>query len=170
MRASAVSMTNLTAGANQIFEITIDKWSPTDLRQRLITAMVEKGQNQLLSELRKAPVSGRIRIPGWQGDDPQNYRLGWDLHYTAHEPLPEGGERIVIGTDRLMTMWEEVNQPRSYDYPLMFMEIHMPKTGKGEGRMMGATQIQFDKKKKTIAFEQFSAGVVRLNEITVEKK
>jgi len=170
MRAFAVNMTNIATGANNILEITIDRWSTAEERKKLIAAMVEKGQDALLSQLQKVPVKGRIRIPGWMGPDPNNYQLGWDLRYTWHEPLPEGGERMVIGTDRYMSMWEVRNQPRTVDYPFTLMEIRFPKEGKGEGRMAVATQFQFDKKKNMIELEQFSAGTVRLNEITVEKK
>jgi hypothetical protein len=170
MRAFAVNMTNVATGANGVLDITIDNWSTEDLRGRLVAAMVDKGQDGLLDVLRKAPIIGRIRIPGWQGPDPQNYRLGWDLRYARDEKLPDGGDRMTIGTDRLMSMWEIRNRPRSYDYPLLLMQIVIPKEGKGEGRMFAATQIQFDKKKNSIEFEQFSAGDLRLNEITVEKK
>jgi len=170
MRAFAVNMTNIATGANNILEITIDRWSSTAERQQLITTMVEKGQDGLLARLQKVPVKGRVRIPGWMGPDPNNYRLGWDLRYTWHEPLPEGGERFVIATDRYMSMWEVRNQPRTVDYPFTLMEIRFPKEGKGEGRMAVATQFTFDKKKNMIELEQFSAGTVRLNEITIEKK
>jgi hypothetical protein len=169
MRAFAVSMTNTGTGANLIFEIRITNWSTAEQRQQLIAAMVDKGQNELLSVMRKQSAKGRIRIPAWQGPDPQNYRLGWDLRYAWHNPLPDGGERIVIGVDRQMTMWELQEQPRSVDYPFSFMEIHMPKSGKGEGRMTAMTQVQFDKKTNTIGFEQFSAGAVRLSEVTIDK-
>ena len=170
MRAFAVNMTNIATGANNILEITIDRWSTTAERQQLITTMVEKGQDALLSRLQKVPVKGRVRIPGWMGPDPNNYRLGWDLRYTWHEPLSDGGERFVIATDRYMSMWEVRNQPRTVDYPFTLMEIRFPKEGKGEGRMAVATQFTFDKKKNMIELEQFSAGTVRLNEITIEKK
>ena len=83
---------------------------------------------------------------------------------------PDGGERFVIATDRYMSMWEVRNQPRTVDYPFTLMEIRFPKEGKGEGRMAVATQFTFDKKKNMIELEQFSAGTVRLNEITIEKK
>jgi hypothetical protein len=169
MRAFAVNMTNVLTGANGIFEIRVTNWSTAAQRERLITTMAEKGQNALLSAMRKESIKGRIRIPGWQGPDPQNYRLGWDLRYAWHDSLPEGGERIVIGTDRYMSMWEIRNQPRTVDYPFTFIELHMPREGKGEGRMTAATQLQFDKKTKTISLEQYSAGTLHLNEITIEK-
>jgi hypothetical protein len=170
MRAFAVNMTNVATGANGILEITIDRWSTTEERQRFIAAMADKGQNELLKLLERAPVKGRIRIPGWQGPDPNNYRLGWNLRYTWHEPLAEGGQRFVIATDRYMTMWEVANQPRTVDYPFTFIEIRFPKEGKGEGRMAVATKVMFDKRKNLIELQQYSAGTVRLNEITVEKK
>ena len=170
MRAFAVNMTNALTGANGIFEITIERWSTAAERQDLITTMTDKGQDALLSRLRKVPVKGRIRIPGWTGPDPNNYRLGWNLRYTWHEPLPEGGERLMIATDRYMSMWELRNQPRTVDYPFTFVEIRLPPEGKGEGRMAAFAQVSFDKKKNLIELERYSAGQVALNEITVEKR
>jgi len=171
MRAFAVNMTNVSAprGNAGIMQIRISGWSATATRQRLIDTVLAKGQDALLSALQKEPSRGRISLPNWQGADPQNYRLGWDLRYTAHDALPDGGERIVIATDRQMSMWEVRERPRTYDYPFTLIEIRIPKEGKGEGRMFGATQIRFDKKKNQIVLEQYSAGEVRLNEITIDK-
>jgi hypothetical protein len=164
-------MTNvqLPRGNAGMLQIRITGWSPDATRQRLISTMLEKGQDDLLKALQKERSKGRISIPGWTGADPQNYRLGWDLRYTHRDTLPDGGERIVIATDRQMSFWEVSNRPRTYDYPFMLIEIRMPKEGKGEGRMFGATQISFDKKKNQIVLEQYSAGEVRLNEISVMK-
>ena len=171
IRAFAVNMTNVATGANGILEILIDKWSTSAERQDLIKTMLEKGQDELLKRLQKVPVKGRIRLPNWQGPDPNNYRLGWDLRYALHETLPDnGGDRILIATDRYMSFWELRNQPRTVDYPFTFLEIHFPKEGKGEGRMALANQIRFDKKKNVIELEQYSAGDIRLSEITAEKK
>src|SRR5262245_4128433 len=169
--AFAVNMTNvnLPRGNAGTIQIRITGWSAEATRERLISTMLDKGQNALLSALQKEPEQGRISIPGWQGADPQNYRLGWALRYTARDALPDGGERIVIATDRQMSMWEVRNRPRTYDYPFTLIEIRMPSSGKGEGRMFGATQIRFDKKKNQIVLEQYSAGEIRLNEIEVMK-
>jgi hypothetical protein len=171
MRAFAVNMTNvsLPRGNAGMMQIRITGWSSEAERKQLIETMIGKGQNALLSALQKVPVKGRISLPNWQGPDPQNYRLGWNLRYTWHDALPDGGERIVIGTDRQMSMMEVRERPRSFDYPFTLLEIRIPKDGKGEGRLFGATQIQFDKKKNQIVLEQYSAGEVRLNEITIDK-
>jgi hypothetical protein len=170
MRAFVVNMTNVRTGSNNVFEITLDQYSTAAERQDLIDTMTSGGQNALLKKMQKIPIKGRIRIPGWVGPDPNNYRLGWDLRYAWRAPLEEGGTRFVLGTDRPMSMAEIRNQPRSVDYPFTFIEIHMPKEGKGEGRATGATQVIFDTKKNMIELERYSAGTVLLNEVTAEKK
>jgi len=172
MRAFTVNMTNVNVprGNAGIMQIRITGWSPAATRQRLIDTFLAKKQDGLLSALQKEKSKGRLSLPNWQGPDPQNYRLGWDIRYAAHDALPDGGERIVIATDRQMSMWEVRERPRSYDYPFTLIEIRMPKEGKGEGRAFGATQINFDKKKNQIVLEQYSAGEIRLNEIEIDKK
>jgi len=169
MHAFAVNMSNNLSGANAVLEITVDRWSSAAERGKLLDT-VPKGQDALLSALQKQSVKGRIRIPGWTGPDPNNYRLGWDLRYTWHEPLPEGGERMVIGTDRYMSMWEVRNQPRTTDYPFTLMQIEFPKEGTGQGKMMPFTMIDFDKKKNAMVLENYGSQPVNLNNITVEKK
>jgi hypothetical protein len=169
MRAFGVNMSNNLTGANGIVEITLDKWSTADERTKLLET-VPKGQDALLRALQKAPVKGRIRLPNFPGQDPQNYRLGWNLRYAWHEALDEGGERIVIATDRYMSFWEVTNQPRTVDYPFLLIQIHLNKEGKGEGKLAAFTQITFDKKKNVMEIENYGTEPVRLNEITTEKK
>jgi hypothetical protein len=169
MRAFAVNMSNNLTGANGIIQITLDQWSTAQERTNLLQT-VPKGQDDLVRALQKVPVKGRINIPGWTGPDPQNYRLGWDLRYAWHEPLPDGGERIVVATDRQMSFRETVNNPRTTDYPFLLIQIHLTKDGKGEGKMAPFTQITFDKKKNVMEMEIYGTEPVRLNNITVEKK
>jgi hypothetical protein len=170
IRAWAVNMSNNLTGANAVLEITVDKWSSADERTKLL-ATVPEGQDTLLRALQKLPVKGRVRIPGWTGPDPQNYRLGWNLQYTWHEPLPDGGERVVIATDRQMSFRETVNNPRTTDYPFLLMQIHLSKDGTtGEGKMAAFAQIRFDKKKNVMEIENYGTEPQRLNNITVEKK
>jgi hypothetical protein len=168
MRAFAVNMSNNLTGANGIIQITLDRWSTAEERTNLLQT-VPKGQDDLIRALQRLPTKGRINIPGWTGPDPQNYRLGWDLKYARHESLPDGGERIVVATDRQMSFRETVNNPRTTDYPFLLIQIHV-KDNKGEGKMAPFTQITFDKKKNVMEMEIYGTEPVRLNNITVEKK
>jgi len=169
LSAWAVSMGTTATGANAVVDIRINKWSTDKDREDLIAVFLDKGQDKLLDALQKKPEMGRISIPGRRGPDPTQTRLGWTLRYTRQWPGEDGGKRIMIATDRVMTFAEVQQKPRSYDYPFTFIEIHLNKDGEGEGKMAVATQLQFDKKKNTIVFENYSSEPVRLNQVKVTK-
>jgi len=76
--------------------------------------------------------------------------------------------RIVIITPRIIGFREEVNRPRTHDYPFSMFQMQFNKEGKGEGRMAYATQINFDKKNNTIELENYSSEPVRLNNLELE--
>ena len=168
--AFAVNMSNIATGTTAVVQINIDKWSTAEEREHLITTMLEKGSDALLRELQKAPVKGRFRIPNARRPDPHQLALGHDIRYAWQTPLPEGGRRIVLATDRYIGFEEARNQPRSIDYPFTLMEIRVNKDGKGEGKAAVATKISFDKGKKQIELENYSSEPVRLNEVQVKVK
>jgi hypothetical protein len=169
LSAWAVSMGTTATGANAVVDIRINKWSTEKEREELIKVFLDKGQDKLLDALQKVPEKGRISIPGRRGPDPTQTRLGWTLRYAMQWPAEDGGRRIMIATDRVMTFAEVQQRPRSYDYPFTFIEIHLNKDGEGEGKMAVATQLQFDKKKNTIVFENYSSEPVRLNQVKITK-
>ena len=170
MTAFAVNMSNVASGkTTAVMDIRITRWSTQKQREDLITTATEKGQDALLRALQKMPDHGRISIPGWQGPDPHNARLGWVLHYAYETPGEDGGYRIGIATDRYIGMWEARNQPRTIDYPFSLLELRVGKDGKGVGKMAVATKIDYDKKKKQIVLENYSSEPVRLNEVKIEK-
>jgi hypothetical protein len=168
--AFAVNMSNIATGSNAVVDITVNAWSTAEERTHLITTVLEKGSDALLRELQKAPVKGRFRIPGARRPDPHHLALGLDLHYAWQTPLPEGGRRIVLATDRYIGFQEARNQPRSIDYPITLMEIRVDKDGKGVGKMAVATKISFDKKKNQIELENYASEPVRLNNLQVKLK
>jgi hypothetical protein len=164
----AVNMSNIGTGANAVVQIRIDSWSTAEERKKLITTMIEKNADALLRELQKMPNHGRFSIPGLQGPDPHQLRLGHDLHYTWQTPQPDGGRRIVIATDRYIGFAEARNQPRTIDYPFTLFEIRVDKNGEGQGKVAVATKITFDKKKNAIELENYSSEPVRLNNVKVK--
>ena len=168
--AFAINMSTIGTGANAMVDITIDRWSTAEEREQLITTMLEKGPDALLRALQSVPVKGRFRVPGKQGPDPYQLGLGHDLRYTWQTPLPEGGRRIVIITDRYIGMREARTQPRTMDYPFTLFEIRVNKDGEGEGKMAVATKITFDKTNKQVELENYSSEPVRLNNVKAKVK
>lgn len=141
------------AGAS-VVEIDVTRWSSEAEQQRLTDALLKGGPDGLLDTLREMPSVGTIRTPD---------SLGYDLRFAHQQPADDGGRRIVIGTDRPISFWEAVNQPRSVDYPFTVIEIHMPKEGLGEGKASIATRITA--RGKVISLENFATTPVQLNEV-----
>jgi hypothetical protein len=170
LSAFAVNMSTAQRGKNTaVVDIRLKRWSTPAEREKLITTAVEKGQDALLRELQRMPDHGQISIPGWQGPDPHNARLGWRLHYAVASKGEDGGLRIAIATDRYIGMWEARESPRTIDYPFSLIDMRFDDSGKGVGKFAVATKIEFDKKKNQLVLENYASEPVRLNEIKIEK-
>jgi hypothetical protein len=162
--AIAVNMSNVGSKGAEPIDITIERWSTDAEEARLRDALVEKGSDKLLGELQKIkPRAGYIR--------PSSGGLGWNIQYARRVDLPDGGYRVVFGTDRPMSFQELWNQPRSAEYDFMLGELRIRADGKGEGKVVPRAKIEFDKDRNVIEVENYASEPVRLTEVTqVEPK
>jgi hypothetical protein len=157
--ANAVSLATPGPTGTAVIEISVTRWSPQAESDRLIKTLADKGPEKLLETLRDLPKAGFIRTPG---------NLGYDLRYARKEPLEEGGEQIVIATDRPIGLWEAVNRPRTIDYPFTLIEMRLDNKGNGEGKLSLATKIVYDKRRSTVVLENYSSAPVMLTKIRRE--
>ena len=154
----AVNMDAATMAASTgRIDITINRWSTDGERDRLLEALVEKGSENLLATLQKVrPPVGYVRAEG---------SLSWDVYYARFHPGEDGGYRLVFATDRPISFWEARNRTRSSEYEFMLCEIHMKRTGEGEGKLAVMAKITFDKKTKTIEIENYDTEPIRLTKV-----
>src|ERR1051325_4432869 len=61
--ANAVSTSPQYGTGQQIVDINVTRWSTPAERDRLVAALMNKGQNELLKELQKMKQTGTIRTP-----------------------------------------------------------------------------------------------------------
>jgi hypothetical protein len=155
--ASAININNGQAGN---IDITVNRWSTDKQRDALMAVVQSKGPEKLLDALQDMPAMGHFGAPG---------NLSWDIHFARKMPLPDGGERVVLITDRRIGFWEAANQPRSIDYPFTVIDIRLNRDGEGEGKMSIATKVIYDKKENMISLENFQTSPVLLNNIRREK-
>jgi len=144
---------NTNNGGSTPVEIVVDRWSTDAERQRLVKALREKGPETLLSMLQDMRKVGYIR---------QTSSIGWDLRYAHREAIPDGGERVVVATDRPIGTWEASNQPRTIDYPFTVVELRLNTSGEGQGKMTYATKITVDKDSGSIVLENWGTSPVLL--------
>jgi hypothetical protein len=153
---------NLNNGARtNTVDIVIERWSTPEEIDQLRGILIEKGGKDLLPALQKIkPRCGYVRTTN---------TLGWDAQFARETQLEDGTRRIVIATDRPISFWEARNNPRSRDYEFTLAEIRLPKEGKGEGKLISAAKLTYDKEKKTLEIENYQREPVRLNEIRLVK-
>jgi hypothetical protein len=159
--AIAVSLNGgpATTGGGRV-QISIDRLSTEQDRAKLISAFQEKGPDKLLDVLKDSPIVGSFKLPN---------TLAWDLRYAFETPLPDGGRRLILATDRRIGFQEAASGGRSNDYPFSLIEIHFDKNGKGSGTYSVATKISLSKDKKTVELENYGREPVRLTEGIMEK-
>jgi hypothetical protein len=151
---------NMNRGAAGSIEIVVDRWSTDKERDKMMSVLMDKGADKLLDVLQDMPRIGYFRAPG---------SLGWDIHFARKVPLPDGGERLVLVTDRRISFWEAANQPRSIDYPFTVIELRLNREGEGEGKMSLATKIIPDKENNIITLENYETQPVMLNSVKRER-
>jgi len=151
---------NMDRGGTASIEIAVNRWSTDAERDKLLNVLMEKGPDKLLDVLQDMPRVGYFR---------NVQSIGYDIHYARHTPLPEGGERVVLATDRRIGFWEAANRPRSIDYPFTVIELHLNKDGEGEGKMSVATKIIADKENKIVTLENYATSPVLLQGVKREK-
>jgi hypothetical protein len=158
--ALAVNMSNVGRTGATTVQITVNRWSTDAERDRLMTTLLEQGPEKLLETLQKMPRVGYFRTPN---------SIGYDLHYARRTPLPDGGERVVLATDRRISFWEAANRPRSIDYPFTLIELRIRPDGDGEGKMSLATKITADKENNIIVLEDYGNQPVLLTSVKRER-
>ena len=151
---------NMNRGAAGPIDIVVNRWSTDKDRDRLMSVMMEKGPEKLLDALQDMPRMGYIKTPD---------SIGWDLHFARKMPGKDGGERVVLVTDRRIGFWEARNQPRSIDYPFTVIELRLNRDGEGEGKMSIATKIIPDKENNIVTLENYDIQPVLLTNIKREK-
>ena len=157
--ATAVNMGSGPGMAGRVL-LSVDRWTTDKERENLLRVFTEKGPDRAFDVLQDMPKAGYIRLPN---------TLAWDLRYAFETPLPEGGRRVVLVTDRPISMREAVNNPRTTDYPFTLLEIRFDKSGVGVGKMSVATKISVSKDKQTMELENYGIEPVRLTEVRIEK-
>jgi hypothetical protein len=154
-RFTAIAIVNNTRAAGAgIVQIDISRWSTSAERSGLLNVLKKQGAEKLLDALQDTRPVGTIKTPD---------SLGYDLHYASQTPLPEGGRRIVLATDRPISFWEATRRPRTIDYPFTVIQMEIGKDGKGKGTLSYATKII--PAGDTIVLENFDTQPVMLTEI-----
>jgi hypothetical protein len=161
--------TNMAVGNAETVKINVLSWTAAPEREKLLAVLKEKGEEQLLEALKAAPSAGYI----WTSES-----LGYSLRYTFKTTLPNGGERIIVATDRPLGAWSRTAWKASAskgakdakEPQLTLIEIRLNRQGRGEGKMSLAGRIVADADGNTLALDNYAGAPVLLKGATRVKE
>jgi hypothetical protein len=161
LRLRAFAM-DLNRGArSSSLDIVVERWSTPQEIKSFQAASVEGGDDALLKALQKTkPRCGYVR--------PET-GLPWDVYLATETPLPTGGRKIVVASDRPVSISEASNPSTLEDYKFSLVEIRLGADGKGEGSAIPYAELSYDPDTKSFDVENYEQVPVRLSEVTVVK-
>jgi hypothetical protein len=152
---------NLNPGAGMRLQINVLKWATETERDALLSVLTDKSDSGLGAALEKAPTIGYI----WDGG-----HLGYCLRYAQRVPQPDGGERIILLTDRPLGSWgREAWKPSGRllqpPYSFTLVELRLDKHGRGYGKMSLSTRVTADTDAQTVTLENYAAAPVLIDDV-----
>jgi len=108
--------------------------------------------------LGRAPTIGYI----WTSDI-----TGYSIKYACQTTMADGGERIVLATDRRLgaytNAWKAATQAPETDYAFTVIELRMDPKGGGEGKTSLTSKIAVDEVAKTLQLENYGTALTSLS-------
>jgi hypothetical protein len=147
---------NLNPGAGEELRINVFKWATDAERDAMLGVVKGKDENAIAPALEKAPTVGII----WG-----SWPYGYSVRYAQRVALPEGGERIILITERPLgsrgrAQWKPVAPVTAPDYAFTLIELRLNKAGRGEGKMSLGAKVVVDPNGQTLTLENYAAAPV----------
>jgi hypothetical protein len=106
----------------------------------------------LFTVLQNGPVNGYM----WTSEV-----TGYAIRYAYKLPLPNGGQRIILATDRRLgasnATWKPVGGATPTEYEFTVMEFRLSPKGDGEGKASLTGKVTVDSASKSIALDGYDA-------------
>jgi hypothetical protein len=154
---SAVAIGQAGAAAGKSFGLTVyvdGVSAPGDIDE-LVGTLKQKGQDGVVSAMEKMKDIGRVAPTG---------SVGTGMRVVLVRPTPDGGQHIVLATNRPITFAELYNGTRSRDYPIGIVVLNVDKDGKGTGSFAPRCKVRFNKNKQ-LEIEHYGQKPFRLTNV-----
>jgi len=138
--------------------VYVDAYSTDEEVAQLAQILHDKGSDELLRAVSKLKSKGRLSPTGRVGTDVKVIRVR----------QTDKGRRIFLITDRPISFVELYNGTRSRDYQFGVVQLDLDGQGNGEGAMLVATKISFDKDNQ-LELEHYGIDPVRLANVRKEQ-
>lgn len=139
------------------FAIDIQAYSPDEEAKACLQALRNGGQKALLQKLWKMKEVGYLKVGG---------SLGYPLVLIRSQATPDG--RVIRALTNRPIAPREFGT-RSEDYPFGYLEIFLPKEGKGTGTLIPMAEVTFTEQ-ATLTVESYGTMPFRLLDVVTEPR
>jgi len=148
--AVAIGTGGSVGGKTMLFDFRITRYTTDEEVDQLATLLKEKGQDALRLALEKLTV-GRVSPVGSVGND-----------IAVARKRQVGNDTVItIVTARIMPFIELYRGGRTKDYPFGFIQVKLNDKGEGEGQIIVAAKVRFDKKKGHYEIESYGNQYIK---------
>jgi len=150
--ATAIGQAGTVAGKTFGLTIYLDGLTSDGQVGEMLGVLKQKGQDGLVSAMEDTKDVGRIAPTG---------STGTVLRVVRIRPTKNGGQHIVMVTNRPISFGELYNGTRSTQYPFAFLVLDLDKDGKGTGSLAPMCKAKFNSKKE-LEIEHYGQKPFRL--------
>ena len=157
--AVAIGQSGSVAGKSFGLTIYIDAVSNDGEVEELAGTLKQKDQDGLVKALDNLQDKGRVAPIG---------SVGTGMRVIRVRPAKDGGQHIVLLSNRPITFRELWNGTRSCDYPFGIVILNVDKDGKGTGLFDPLCKMKFNKKNE-LEVERYGQRPFRLANVYRQK-
>ena len=157
--ATAFGQSGAAAGKSFGLNIFVQELTSDGDVDELAATLKAKGQDGLVSALEKINDKGRVSPTG---------SVGTGMRFVRIRSTMDGGQHIVLATNRLISFPELYNATRSTSYKIGIVVLDVDKDGKGTGSFAPLCKVKFNKKDE-LEIEHYGQKPFRLANVYLQK-
>jgi hypothetical protein len=157
--ATAIGQSGPAAGRTFGLTILVQELTTDGEVDELVATLKSKGQDGLVSAMENIKDKGRVAPTG---------SVGTGMRVVRIRPTKDGGQHIVLATNRPISFPELYNGTRSTNYKIGIVTLDVDKDGKGTGSLAPLCKVKFNKKNE-LEIEHYGQKPFRLANVYIQK-
>lgn len=157
--AIAQNLSNVGPRGQARLQINVTRWTTAEESATVMEALKagseSRGTRTLANALFEQEIVGRFR---------ESTSLSENLRYSRRTKT-EGGQQIILATDRPLAFAEVSRSARTMDYNVTLIILNVDEEGRGEGQIMVGADLSWDDAHGQVAITNFASDPIRLTNV-----